>query len=318
MITFVTIFDKILQELNLKLKYLATLALFPVLICIILSDINFNSYENLLLIKLFIVGCYCPFTIIFATISINFLRGINYLTLIKFVNILDNSKPVINKDDLSNYSKEIFHFPDLIYFDEEKVLSINMKNIKSESKISRKLIEKITFQRIEKIKNYYYKKKIFLKESKIFEQKDIYKTPFKSLSPISDEVLNSLFQHFKSYKFFDTTVIKPVHANTCNDTIFEFNNFKNFINDIRINGKTDFYLYFSTDQRTVGYFIFDVFRVILKRHATNFSNYVYYYQNKNGFVPIKLTSISSESKRNKLPPTEKFLEDFFQKFRSSL
>lgn len=136
----------------------------------------------------------------------------------------------------------------------------------------------------------------------------------------SDESVKSLFEHLKDNNFFDTTLIKEKnHMNNIEPTeVFKFEYFKEFINDIRFNGETIKRLYLIADQKTVGFLIFDVFKPIMKRDVTKILDYFYYYQYKNGFKPINYDSINSRSKRSIHPQTQKFLPDFFLKFRSDL
>lgn len=136
----------------------------------------------------------------------------------------------------------------------------------------------------------------------------------------SDDSIKTLYEHFKDKGFFDITLVKNESQlnNLEPARIFEFEYFKGFINDMRVNGETTERLYLFADQKTVGFLIFEVFKPITKRDSSKISDYFYYYQFKNGFKPINYEAINSRSKRSIHAPTQKFLPEFFLKFRSDL
>lgn len=169
-----------------------------------------------------------------------------------------------------------------------------------------------------------------ISKNEIFQVEDKYDVDFKitdaaeinvTAYPLaSDESIKILFEHLKEKNFFDTTLIREkLHLyNIETEHVFEFEYFKEFINDIRSNGETTKRLYLFADQKTVGFLIFEVFKPILKRDVSKISEYFYYYQIKNGFKPINYDSIISPSKRSIHPQTHKFLPTFLSKFRSDL
>lgn len=205
----------------------------------------------------------------------------------------------------------------------------NMRNLKDKPKQNNnQLFDKVeTFDSV-KTKECIKVNKI--SENEIFQVEDKYDVDFKitdaaeinvtAYPPASDESIKILFEHLKEKNFFDTTLIREkLHLhNIETEHVFEFEYFKEFINDIRSNGETTKRLYLFADQKTVGFLIFEVFKPILKRDVSKISEYFYYYQIKNGFKPINYDSIISPSKRSIHPQTHKFLPTFLSKFRSDL
>ena len=139
------------------------------------------------------------------------------------------------------------------------------------------------------------------------ENSDIVIKPSENIEPFPDEFLNKLHEILK-FKIFDKTQLPEILQKDY-EHFFSPEYFKNFLNDLKIQGTTKNPLYLSSNQKVTATIIFEVIRpLIINFNVTNYYQYFYYYK-KRQFKSVKYNSMTSEKNKEQLPSLIKEVED---------
>ena len=119
-----------------------------------------------------------------------------------------------------------------------------------------------------------------------------------NIEPFPDEFLNKLFDILK-FKIFDKTQLSDLLQKD-NEYLFSFEYFKNFLNDLKIQGTTKKPLYLSSNQKVTATVIFEIISpLIINFNVKDYYQYFYYYKN-NQFKEVQYNSITSKKNREQL------------------
>lgn len=108
------------------------------------------------------------------------------------------------------------------------------------------------------------------------------------------EIIQNMYRILCNARAFDITLTNEDESRSY---LFSYEYFKNFINDIYINGHTDTPLYLTQRQNKVAYLLFNLFSPVFNKSVKEFSNYIFYTKNKE-FIKVKYKCITS--KKNQL------------------
>ena len=129
----------------------------------------------------------------------------------------------------------------------------------------------------------------------------------KNSLPISDDILKELYDIICSLKVFDISLLSE-ELEIKHKGLFSFEYFKQTMNDLKIYGKTDFPLYFITNQKKVANIIYVGLFPFLELNKQEICNFVFYYI-KNDFSKVNYESINAENKRENSKTLKKQIED---------
>ncbi|AQX00479.1 hypothetical protein [Elizabethkingia anophelis] len=116
-------------------------------------------------------------------------------------------------------------------------------------------------------------------------------TPREEVNP---EIIQDMYRIVCKARALDITSTNE-HENR--SYLFSYEYFKNFINDIYINGHTDSPLHLTMQEKQVGYLLFNLFKPVLNKSVKKFSDYILFCQSK-GFSPVNYDCIDAPSKRH--------------------
>ncbi len=125
--------------------------------------------------------------------------------------------------------------------------------------------------------------------------------------PFSDEFINKLYDILK-FKVFDKTQL-PDLLQKDYEQFFSLEYFKNFLNDLKIQGTTNNPLYLSSNQKVTATIIFEVISPLITNfNVKNYYQYFYYYKDSQ-FKEVKYNCITSKKNKEQLPLLIRQVED---------
>lgn len=100
------------------------------------------------------------------------------------------------------------------------------------------------------------------------------------------------------------------------EKVFSYEHFEKVITELYIYGKSDDYLYITSNQKELSYLLFDLFKPFLNRKVSAF--YInFFFTQKKSFKPVNYDSISREENRGIIQTISDALPNFLQKVRFS-